>query len=217
MKAVEIARKDIAVELRSKSTLNLMILFSLVTSMMFSISVPVSVVNYVAPALLWLIFIFVGMLGYARAFIREVELETLDGLKIAPISPASIVIGKMLYNLVLMLLTEAIVIPIFLGVFDISIERLDVFAAILTLGNVAFVIATSSLAILVIKSRTRELLLPVIIFPVVFPIISSTILGLNLAMAGDVSGITQPLTIITSFSVIALVIAVLTSEYAFTE
>jgi len=217
LKAVEIARKDVAVELRSKSTLNLMILFSLVTSMMFSISVPVSVVNYVAPALLWLIFIFVGMLGYARAFIREVELETLDGLKIAPISPASIVIGKMLYNLVLMLLTEAIVIPIFLGVFDISIERLDVFAAVLTLGNVAFVIATSSLAILVIKSRTRELLLPVIIFPVVFPIISSTILGLNLAMAGDVSEITQPLTIITSFSVIALVIAVLTSEYAFTE
>ncbi|AEA47378.1 heme exporter protein CcmB [Archaeoglobus veneficus] len=217
MKAIEIAKKDIFIEFRSKNTLNLMVLFSLVASMMFSVSVPVSVANDVAPALLWLIFIFVGMLGYARAFIREVELETLDGLRISPVNPASIVVGKILYNLTLMLITEAIVLPIFMGVFDLSIARLDAFIAAITLGNVAFVIATSSLAILVIKSRSRELLLPVIIFPVVFPIISSTILALNLAMQGDVSEIGQPISVITSFSVVALVVAMLTSEYAFTE
>ena len=217
MKAIEIARKDITIEFRSKATLNLMVLFSLVTSMMFSVSVPVSIADEVAPALLWLIFVFVGMLGYARAFIREVELETLDGLRIAPVNPASIVFGKILYNLALMLITEAVVLPVFIGVFDISIARPSIFAGVLTLGNIAFVIATSSLAILVIKSRTRELLLPVMIFPVIFPIISSTILGLNLAMSGDISEITQPLTIITSFSIVALVIALLTSEYAFME
>jgi len=217
LKAIEIARKDITIEFRSKATLNLMVLFSLVTSMMFSVSVPVSIADEVAPALLWLIFVFVGMLGYARAFIREVELETLDGLRIAPVNPASIVFGKILYNLALMLITEAVVLPVFIGVFDISIARPSIFAGVLTLGNIAFVIATSSLAILVIKSRTRELLLPVMIFPVIFPIISSTILGLNLAMSGDISEITQPLTIITSFSIVALVIALLTSEYAFME
>ncbi len=217
MKALEIARKDITVEFRTKATLNLMVLFSLVTSMMFSVSVPANIAGDIAPALLWLIFIFVGMLGYARAFIREVELETLDGLKTAPVNPASIVFGKILYNITLMLVTEAVVLPVFIGVFDISIAKPGIFAGVLTLGNIAFVIATSSLATLVIKSRTRELLLPVIVFPVIFPIISSTIFGLNLAMNGDVSEIAQSLAIITSFSIVALVIALLTSEYAFTE
>ena len=217
VKFLEIAWKDIVVEFRSKSTISLMVLFSLVTSMLFSITVPVAYAQSIGASLLWLIFIFVGMLGYARAFVREVELETLDGLRLAPVHPASILAGKMVYNLVLMLLTEAVVLPVFIGVFNMSIAKPLLFLGIITLGNAAFVAAMSSLAILVIKSRSKELLLPVIAFPVIFPVVSSTVFALNMAVSGKVQGIEGPVKMIVSFAVIILAIAFLTSEYVFTD
>ena len=109
MKALEVAKKDLRIEFRTKGTLNLMILFALVTSMMFSVSIPMSLAEKVAPSLLWLVFIFVGMLGYSRAFLKEVETETLEGLKISPIAPTSVLIGKILYNLVLMILMKPMI------------------------------------------------------------------------------------------------------------
>ncbi len=216
-KFIEVAWKDIIVEFRSKSTLSLMVLFSLITSMLFSVTVPVSYAESIGASLLWLIFIFVGMLGYARAFVREVELETLDGLKLSPIHPASILAGKMIYNLVLMFITEIVVFPIFVGVFNMSIKKPLLFFAILTLGNSAFVVAMSSLAILIIKSRSKELLLPIIAFPVVFPVISSTVFALNMSVTGNTNGILEPLKMIVSFSLIVMAVAFLTSEYAFID
>jgi heme exporter protein B len=218
MKALEVAKKDLKIEFRSKNTLNLMILFALITSMMFSIAVPIVVVSDVAPALLWLVFIFVGMIGYARAFLREVELETLDGLKISPISPTNILLGKIVYNLVLMLIMEAIVLPVFIALFDLQIANPAIAIAAVTLGNTGFVIVASSLSILVIKSKSRELLIPVIIFPIIFPIISSTILALSLSIEGtNIAEVKSPLIFIASFSVVMLTVAILTSDYAFTD
>ncbi len=217
MKAIEIARKDLKIEFRTKGTLNLMILFALITSMMFSVSIPMSLAKKTAPSLLWLVFLFVGMLGYSRAFLREVELETLEGLKISPIAPTSVLIGKIMYNLVLMILIELIILPIFIGLFNLDVANPALMVVSVTLGNVGFVIIVSSLSILVVKSKMREMLLPVLIFPVVFPIITSTILAVRKSMSGDLDGILSPLALIVGFSTIMLVIACLTFEYAFTD
>ena len=217
MKAVEIARKDLKIEFRAKGTLNLMILFALMTSMMFSASIPLSLAKKTAPSLLWLVFLFVGVLGYSRAFLREVELETLEGLKISPVAPTSVLIGKILYNLVLMILMEAIILPIFIGLFNLDVASPILMVLSITLGNVGFVIVVSSLSILVVKSKMREMLLPVLTFPVVFPIITSTILAIRKSMGGDLEGILSPLALIVGFSIIMFVVACLTFEYAFTD
>ncbi len=217
MKAFEIAKKDLRIEFRTKGTLNLMILFALITSMMFSVSIPVSLAERTAPSLLWLVFLFVGMLGYSRAFLREVETETLDGLKISPIAPTSVLIGKIIYNLVLMIMIEVIVLPIFVGLFNLDVANPPLMILSITLGNLGFVIVVSSLSILVIKSKMREMLLPVLIFPVVFPIITSTILAVRKAISGDIVGITSPLALISGFSIMMFVVACLTFEYAFTD
>ncbi len=216
-KFLDIAWKDLIIEFRSKSTISLMVLFSLVTSMLFSITVPVAYAQSIGASLLWLIFIFVGMLGYARAFIREVELETLEGLKLAPVHPASILAGKMIYNIVLMFLMELVVVPVFVGVFNMSIAKPLLFFGVLTLGNAAFAVTMSSLAVLVIKSRSKELLLPVIAFPVIFPVVSSTVFALNMTVSGRIQGIASPLKLVVSFAVILLTLAFLTSEYVFMD
>ncbi len=217
MKALEVAKKDLKIEFRTKGTLNLMILFALITSMMFSVSIPMSLAEKTAPSLLWLVFIFVGMLGYSRAFLKEVETETLDGLKISPIAPASVLIGKILYNLILMILIEIIILPIFIGLFNLDVANPVIMFLSVTMGNVGFVIVVSSLSILVIKSKMREMLLPVLIFPVVFPIITSTILAVRKSISGDLVGIFSPIALIVGFSIIMFVVACLTFEYAFSD
>ncbi len=217
MKALEVAKKDLRIEFRTKGTLNLMILFALVTSMMFSVSIPMSLAEKVAPSLLWLVFIFVGMLGYSRAFLKEVETETLEGLKISPIAPTSVLIGKILYNLVLMILIEIIILPIFIGLFNLDVANPIMMLVAITIGNVGFVIVVSSLSILVIKSKMREMLLPVLIFPIVFPIITSTILAVRKSIVGNLEGILSPIALIVGFSIIMFVVACLTFEYAFSD
>lgn len=214
LKAFEIAKKDLRIEFRSKGTLNFMILFSLVVSFMFSIAIPRSVVGDVAISLLLLVFIFVGILGYTRAFLREVELETLDGLRISPISPTTVLLGKIAYNIVLMLLIEVIVLPIFVALFDLNVDFVLMFISV-TIGNLAFVIVISSLSMLIIKSKARELLMPIIIFPIIFPIISSTIAALKSSVIGEVNF--NAFVLIGSYSVMMLTVAILTFDYVFIE
>lgn len=222
MSFLEVAKKDLKIEFRTKNTINLMILFALITSIMFSIAIPIGVPEDVTPSLfsglLWLVFLFVGMLGYGRAFLREVELETLEGLKLSPLTPNDILLGKIGYNLVIMLLMEAIVLPIFIGLFDLQIANPLMAIVAVTLGNTGFVIVASSLSILVLNSRARELLLPIIMFPIIFPIISSTIQALSLSMQGASFETIQPsLILIISFSIIMFLIALITSDYSFSE
>ena len=215
MKVVEIAKKDIRVELRTKNSIYFMLLFALISSAMFSVSIPVEAYDVVASPLLWIVLLFVGMLGYSRAFLRELEAGTLDGLRISPISPISVLFGKTLYNMFLMLLVEAMIVPIFFVLFQPKIENTPLFLLSLTAGNVAFVIVSSSLSVLILKSKTRELLMPILLFPVVFPVISSTLAALNMAKMGTVDDILSPLALILSFSVAMVGVAFLTFEHAF--
>ena len=216
VKSLEITRKDLKIEFRSKDTINFMLLFALVTSMMFSVSIPVN--EYVAPSLLWLIFMFVGMLGYSKAFLREVEQKTIDCLRIAPINPTSILIGKILYNMILMFLVQVIVLPIFIALFNLDVANPLLLFLSITLGNIGFVVVITFLSALVIKSRLRELLIPILAFPIVFPIISLTTLAIKNALLGDLTTeIYEILLFIAGFSVVMFIVACLTFEYIFID
>lgn len=212
MKFLKIAYKDLKIEFRTKNTINFMFLFALLSVMLFS-----ATLRNAEPAILWLVFIFVGMLGYSRAFLRELETGTLDALRISPISPMSILAGKMVFNAVLMLMIQTLLIPIFMAVFEIYPKNLLLSIVSLTLGNLAFVIISSSMSLLVLKSKARELLLPVLLFPVLFPVILSTVQAFNMAVSGNVDGISSPLSVIAGFSIAIFSIGYLTVDYALIE
>ncbi len=212
MKFLKIAIKDLKTEFRTKGTVNFLFLFAFLSIMLFS-----ATVEKPEPALLWIVFIFAGMLGYSRAFLREVETGTLEALKISPVSPSSVLFGKILYNSVIMLMLEAFVIPVFMAVFNTYPKNLILAVAVLTAGNLAFVVVSSSLSVLVIKSRARELLLPILLFPVVFPVIISTVQAFSMAVSGNLDGIQGPVSVILGFSASMLAVGYLTIDYAFVE
>lgn len=222
MRAFTIAKKDLLIEFRTKHTINFMLLFAFISILIFSyiVGVFVTAIPQVGPGLLWLVFIFTGMLGLARAFIREKELETLDGIKLTPIGGGDILLGKILYNLVLMLLVQSLAFPMFILFFNFPVKG-SVFVAFLflTMGNIGFVVVGSAISVLVMNAKARELLLPVILFPILFPIIVSSILALQkvLVEGATIQSTAAEIKLIVAYTIMMGVIAFLTFDYALEE
>jgi heme exporter protein B len=184
-KSLLLAKKDLKIEFRSRHTLNFMFLFSFIVLLMFNFAsdpFSASVID-VAPGLLWFVLIFAGLLGLSRAFIKEKESGTIEGLKSAPISSNEILLGKIFYNLVLVLIIEVIAFPLFIVLFNYSIAGSALAAfGVLTLGSMGLVIVGSFISALILGARSRELVLQVIALPLLLPVIIPTILALREVM-----------------------------------
>lgn len=223
LKAVlTILKKDLRIEFRTKHTLTSMLLFACITLLVFSyiVGVYIKSVPDIGPGLLWLVFIFTGMLGLSRAFMKEKELGTLEGLKLSPVSPEEILVGKIIYNFVLMLILMAIVFPLFLLFFNFPVKGSILLALfLLAIGNMGFVIVGSAMSVIVMNAKARELLLPVILFPVLFPVIIASVLALKKVLVDGASfiNIMGEVKIITAYTGIMLIISLLTFEYALEE
>jgi len=219
---INLVVKDLRAELRTKHTVNFMLLFSGLAVAFFSriAGSYVGSVPEIGPGLLWLVFLFTGMLGLGRAFVKEKELGTLDGLRLTPMSSAEILAGKAVYNLLLMLGVQSIIFPLFIVFFDFPVRGGFALAfAVLTLGNTCFVIVSSALATLVLNARARELLLPVILLPVLFPVIVLSVSALNSVLVGGEGflNILGEIKIILAYAVVMSVIAMLTFDFALEE
>jgi heme exporter protein B len=184
-RAFILAGKDLRIEFRSRQTLNFMFLFSFVTLLMFNFAVvPYSqTTREVAPSFLWFVLIFAGLLGLSRAFVKEKETGTLEGLKLSPMGYNEILLGKIVYNLVLVLAIELIAFPLFIVLFSYSIKGsiLDALL-ILTLGSVGLVVVGSFLSAAVLSARSRELVLQIVVLPLLLPVIIPTIMALREVM-----------------------------------
>ncbi len=222
LKFLVIAKKDLLVEFRTKHTINFMLLFAAFTLLMFSyiVGIYVFTVPNIVPGLLWLVFIFTGLIGLSKAFIRENDIGTLDGLKLSPVSPESILIGKTIYNLVLMLLVEAVTFPIFLVFFNVTVKGSVITAFfVITLGILGFVIISSILSVLVMNAKSRELLLPIIVLPILLPevIVSIIVLKEVIVEGASFINIIREVIFILAYTVIWGFLSFLTFEYAIEE
>lgn len=183
--AFVLAAKDLKIEFRGRQTFHFMFLFSFVALLMFNFAaVPYSqAATEAAPSFLWFVLIFAGLLGLSRAFIKEKEAGTLEGLKLSPMSCNEILLGKIAYNLVLVLAIELIAFPLFIVLFNYSIKGSALEALlILTLGSVGLVVVGSFLSAVVLSARSRELVLQIIVLPLLLPVIIPTVMALREAM-----------------------------------
>lgn len=179
--------KDIKLELRTKAGITLILLFSLTSSFLLSATIPQQ--DAFAPLLL-LIFLLAGILGYSSSFLREFDFETIEGLKASPLTPQQVVLGKMLFNVLLVLLVQVFVFPVCYALFDVSGNFILAFLSF-ALCNSSIAITITALSPLLSHSRSREMLLTVLLFPVIFPLLTKTVSSVNSALAGniDVSGL----------------------------
>jgi len=213
-RCLNVAWKDVRAEFRTKQMLNSMLLFSLLIVVIFSFAFGPypERIDKLAPGVLWVAFTFAGMLGLSRSFAGEKEQGCLDGLKLCPVDRSVIYIGKTVSNLILMLIMETVTIPVFIVLFDYNMPNLVEIGFIILLGTLGFVLIGTLLSALTVNTRTREILLPVILFPVLVPVIVSAVSATTKVLGGMLN-ILAELRILATYDAIFFIVALLIFEY----
>ncbi len=180
-----IAWKDVRLELRSRDTIISALVFGLIVVVVFNFGLnrtPGSLAP-VAPGLLWVAYAFVGVLAMNRAFARELEQGALDGLLAAPVSRDAVFLGKMLGTLAFMLLIEAVLLPVFAVMLDLPALS-PALGIIILLATIGFATVGTFFAAIAAQTRSREILLPVLFFPVIVPVMIAAVEATALALEG---------------------------------
>ncbi len=173
-----IALKDLRVELRSKEVINAALSFALVILLLFSFAFDPSAeeTREIAGGLLWLVFIFAGILVLNRSFARETVNDCLDGLVASPLSGAPILLGKAVSNTVLLLVLELVTLPIFGIFYNVRwTVGLGWLLLVLLLGTWGLTVVGTLFSALTVNVSLREAMLPLLVFPITLPILMAAV------------------------------------------
>lgn len=214
-----LAWKDLLMEFRTKQMLNSMVIFSLLIIVIFNYSFSNILFNIkiedIAPGILWIAFTFAGMLGLSRSFSSEKEEGCLDGLRLCPVDPSTIYLGKVVSNLVIMFMIEAIIVPLFIVLFNFSdIKGLAGLIVIILFGTIGFILVGTLFSALTVNMRTREILLPVILFPIIIPLIMSAVMATQKVLStGDLFTAIDEIKLLIVYDLVFFIVAQLVFEY----
>ncbi len=183
-----IAAKDLRAELRTKEALNASMSFALVILLLFSFAFDPTAeqTREMSGGLLWLVFSFAGTLVLNRSFAREQANDCLDMLVASPISGSALFLGKVLANFVLLLLIEAICMPVFGVFYNISwTGQLGSLAVVFLLATWGFTVIGTMFSALTVNLRLRELMLPVLVYPMMIPALMAAMQLTTVLLAGE--------------------------------
>lgn len=216
-KAWAVFRKDLLIELRTKDSLNAMLFFGIVVLVIFNFALE-SVrgeIRSAVPGVLWVSFAFSGTLGLNRMFAAEKENSCLQGLLMLPVDRGTLFLGKMMAASVFMLVTEAILFVFALVFFNLTVGReIPWLALVFLLGTLGFTSVGTLLSAVSANTRMREVLLPLILFPVVLPILVNAVEATNIILnTVEYEALELPLSIMAVFTVVFTTISYLLFEY----
>ena len=164
--------KDLAAEMRSREMMSAMLVFALLVVLIFNFALELDIRTRetVTAGVLWVTFAFAGTLGLNRSMAVEKDRGCLDGLLLAPVDRSALYFGKAIGNLIFMLIVEAIVIPLYSVLYNVNLFNPGLMVVIL-LGSWGYVAVGTLLASMAVQTRTRDVLLPILLFPVVLPVL----------------------------------------------
>lgn len=213
--------KDLVIELRTKEMFSAMFIFSLLVIVVFNFAFDpgMEYLLDVAPGILWVAITFAGTLGLNRSFINEQDNGCIQGLMLAPIDRGAIYLGKFLGNLLFMFIIEVMLFPIFVIFFNISVlTMLPQLVLIALLSTVGFASVGTVLAGMSANTKTREVLLPILFFPLVVPVIIAAVKATGRVLRGDaLLQFIDWIKLLAAFDIIFLVVSFLTFEYVIEE
>ncbi len=185
---VLVIRKDLLIEWRTRARINALVFFALATLLIFSFALgpDTALLRKNAPGYLWLGILFASVLSLSESMRVEVENLALDGLRLAPASPRAIFLGKAIGNTVMLWLLTLVLTPVAAGLFDLSFkEGLAPLLGTLFLGCAAISAPGTLYAAIASNARARDVLLPLLLFPVLIPGLMSSVNATRLILEGD--------------------------------
>ena len=210
-------RKDLLLEWRRRESLLTMFFFGALLLFVFHFSFDLTPekVGEMAPALLWLAFLFTGTLGLAQLFEAERSNHCLDALLLSPMDRGALFLAKTCFNIILMVLVEIFVIPLFWILFNLrSWDVIPFLFLIAFLGTGGFCVLGTLLSGVTLKARARELLLPLVLFPLMVPVILATIRCMEAVLRdGQIGDAAQWLRLLIGFDVMFLTVGILLFDW----
>ena len=174
-----LARKDLRVELRTGDTLPAMLLFVLTALVVFHFALPAGATDEAAYGLLWIAIVFTALVGLTRAWVPEHEHGVLDGLVLAPCDRSAIWLGKTIASLAFLLAAQLVALPAF-ALFFAPLHASAL--AGVWLADVGLCAVGSLVAAMAAATRSREILLPLLLLPLAIPLVVG---GVGSAIADD--------------------------------
>ncbi len=214
-----IVQKDLAAELRSRELLSAMLVFSLLVIIIFNFALELDIKTRqsVTAGVLWTTFAFAGTLGLNRSMAVEKDRGCMDGLLLAPVDRSAIYFGKGISNLAFMLIVEAIVLPVYSLLYNVNLFQPGLLGVIL-LGSIGYTAVGTLLAAMSVQTRTRDVLLPILLFPVAIPVLLASVKASNGLLAGaEFSEILTPLNILIVYDVIFIAVAFMVFDFVVEE
>ena len=212
-----IFQKDLVIELRTKDSLNAMLFFGIVVLVIFNFALESmrESIRQAVPGVLWVSFAFSGTLGLNRMFAAEKENSCLQGLLMLPMDRGIVYLGKTLAATVFMLITEVVIFVFCLVFFNLTVWReIPYLILVFFVGTLGFTAVGSLLSAISVNTKMREVLLPLILFPVILPILVNAVEATNIILNGtDWSGLKLPLTIMSVFTIVFGTLSYLLFEY----
>ena len=186
-RAFAIAYKDITSELRSREMLATAFTFILLIMVIFGFALDAADerVKEILPGILWVSYFFAGVILLGRSFALERENDCLQGLMLTPADRSSIYFGKVIGNLIFMLVVELVSIPIFSVIFNVALAPfLPGLLLLVVLATLGYVLVGTFMAALTESVRASELLLPILLFPLEVPVIIAAVRATELLLSG---------------------------------
>jgi heme exporter protein B len=203
--ALAILAKDLRIEWRTRESVSSVFVLGVLLLVVFSVAhdAPPEGAPALAPAVLWATFVLTGLLGIQRGFLLERENDCLAGLLTAPLDPASIYLGKTASNVALLAAMQAVIVPL-VGLF-LHVDLLPVLpalTAVLLLGNLGFAALATLFAAIAVRTRAREVLLPLLLLPLLVPLLIGAVSATRAVLEGGVGGAREAIAVLAAFDVV---------------
>ena len=220
--ALLVLKKDFAIEVKSREIVYTTLLFALSCILIFSLTFVIEgrPLQDAAAGIIWIAIAFSGTLALGRTFERERYSETLRALLLAPAPRAAIYVGKLLGMIALLLGTELLIVPLVAILFQADMLRqLPLLAALLFLGTLGFAAVGTLFAAMLVRARTRDVLLPILLYPITVPVMIAGVRGTAALLQEPAEQALAVLWIgiLASFDVVFVTLALWTFEPLMTE
>lgn len=219
-KVAAIVGKDIATEIRTKEMIGAMFVFSLLIIFIFNFAFDLRAENVqsLAPGVLWVAIAFAGMLGLSRSFILERDRGVLDGLLLAPVDRSAIYFGKMIGNVLFISLVEIFILPFFVVLFNQSLAAVPILIGVVILGTVGLAGVGTLFSAMAVHTRAREVLLPIMLFPVIVPLMLAAVRLTSAILDGTpLVDVSHWLSLLIAFDVIFIAVSFILFEFVVEE
>lgn len=218
VKSAWLLAKDLKSEFRTRYAFFAILMFALTTLTVVSFSVGAFFLNArITSSLFWLVIFFSSMSGLAQVFVKEEESRTASILKLVA-TPSTVLLGKLWFNLFLLLILEMVIVPLFIIWMSLSILNFGLFLAVLILASLGLACATTILAAIISKAHVKGALFAVLSFPILLPLLVTAIDGTRLSLEGEsFSAGLSDLRLLLSYVVVMFVASILLFEYVWSE